>query len=398
MPQFVWPLAAVMLVQAMLMIATVTVPVLAPELAADIGLDAKWIGIYSSLVFTGALVSIILGGYLSRRFGAITMSQVALITSGSALIATASGQLGVITIAAITAGFGYGLATPAASQILANVTPHRRRGIVFSLKQSTVSFGALIAGLLVPILVVGFGWRTAVLSLGVLVFASGFLIHPLRSKQDDRQPPGSSLMLPWHSIGYVLAHPNLRILALITFTFAAAQNSMNAIFVTYLVTKFQISLVLAGSAFSTMQITGMVTRVFLGWATDRFLSATKLLGVIGLSIAIMFYILALVEGTWSMKIVFGIAAATGIFVGGWSGVSLAEISKVVDQKNVAVATSGTIFFSFLGATVGPSLFSLIIAQTDSFDSAFLTIGSAAAAVGFLVLVTHKTRKIGSTTK
>ena len=163
---------------------------------------------------------------------------------------------------------------------------------------------------------------------------------------------------------------------------------MNAIFVTYLVTKFQISLVLAGTAFSTMQITGMLTRVVLGWATDRFLSATKLLGIIGLSIAIMFSILALVEGTWSMTVVFVIAAATGVFVGGWSGVSLAEIARVVDQKSVAIATSGTIFFSFLGAAVGPSLFSVLVARTDSFNPAFLTIAAAAAFVGILVLVTQ----------
>ena len=389
MTQIMWPLAAVMLVQASLMIAAVAVPVLAPELAVDTGIDAKWIGVYSSLVFAGALVSIILGGYLTRRFGAITMSQIALVTAGAALLATASGNVVVITVAAITVGVGYGLATPAASQILANVTQPGHRGVVFSLKQSTVSFGGLIAGLLVPILVVGFGWRTAILCVGLLVITTSLLIHPLRTSQDDRQPPGSpTLVLPWHYISYVLGHPKLRMLALITFTFAAAQNSMNAIFVTYLVTKFQISLVLAGTAFSTMQITGMLTRVVLGWATDRFLSATKLLGIIGLSIAIMFSILALVEGTWSMTVVFVIAAATGVFVGGWSGVSLAEIARVVDQKSVAIATSGTIFFSFLGAAVGPSLFSVLVAQTNSFNPAFLTIAAAAAFVGILVLVTQ----------
>ena len=389
MTQIMWPLAAVMLVQASLMIAAVAVPVLAPELAVDTGIDAKWIGVYSSLVFAGALVSIILGGYLTRRFGAITMSQIALVTAGAALLATASGNIVVITVAAITVGVGYGLATPAASQILANVTQPGHRGVVFSLKQSTVSFGGLIAGLLVPILVVGFGWRTAILCVGLLVITTSLLIHPLRPSQDDRQPPGSpTLVLPWHYISYVLGHPKLRMLALITFTFAAAQNSMNAIFVTYLVTKFQISLVLAGTAFSTMQITGMLTRVVLGWATDRFLSATKLLGIIGLSIAIMFSILALVEGTWSMTVVFVIAAATGVFVGGWSGVSLAEIARVVDQKSVAIATSGTIFFSFLGAAVGPSLFSVLVARTNSFNPAFLTIAAAAAFVGILVLVTQ----------
>ena len=156
MTPIVWPLAAVMLVQAMLMVATVTVPVLAPELALATKIEPHWIGVYSSLVFVGALVSILLGGSLARRFGAVTMSQIALGISGLALVATASGTVSAITIAAVIAGFGYGLATPAASQILANVTRPGRHGIVFSLKQSTVSLGGLIAGVLVPALVVGF--------------------------------------------------------------------------------------------------------------------------------------------------------------------------------------------------------------------------------------------------
>ena len=96
-----------------------------------------------------------------------------------------------------------------------------------------------------------------------------------------------------------------------------------------------------------------------------------------------------------MTVVFVIAAATGVFVGGWSGVSLAEIARVVDQKSVAIATSGTIFFSFLGAAVGPSLFSVLVARTDSFNPAFLTIAAAAAFVGILVLVTqNRVNKIG----
>ena len=123
MTPIVWPLAAVMLVQAMLMVATVTAPVLAPELALATKIEPHWIGVYSSLVFVGALVSILLGGSLARRFGAVTMSQIALATSGLALVATAAGNLWAISVCAVVAGFGYGLATPAASQILAKICP-----------------------------------------------------------------------------------------------------------------------------------------------------------------------------------------------------------------------------------------------------------------------------------
>ena len=386
MTPIVWPLAAVMLVQAMLMVATVTVPVLAPELALATKIEPHWIGVYSSLVFVGALVSILLGGSLARRFGAVTMSQIALGISGLALIATASGTVSAITISAVIAGFGYGLATPAASQILANVTRPGRHGIVFSLKQSTVSLGGLIAGVLVPALVVGFGWRAATLFVGFLVIAGSVLIHPLRTSHDDRQPRGSTtLVAPLRSIMYVLNHPRLRILALITFTFAAAQNSTNAIFVTYLVEKIEVPLVLAGLIFSSMQITGMTTRIFLGWISDHFISAIRLLGIIGLLIAITLMALAFIKPTWSITNIFILAGLTGIFVTGWSGVYLAEIARVVTPEHVAIATGGTVFFSFFGAAIGPSIFSLIVAATNNYTPAFIAIGTAAGLVGVLVL-------------
>ena len=306
------------------------------------------------------------------------------------IFSTSAGNLWAIAICAVVAGFGYGLATPAASQILAKIAKPGRHGIIFSLKQSTVSLGGLIAGLIVPILVVGFGWRAATLVIGLLVIATCAVIHPLRRSQDDRKPSCSTEQhTPWRSLNYVLGHPRLRILALISFTFAAAQNSTNAIFVTYAVEKVEMPLVLAGIAFSTMQTTGMATRVFLGWLTDHFISAVRLLGIIGLLIAITLSIMAFINPAWPTSAIFLFAALAGVFVTGWSGVYLAEIARIVPHDQVAVATGGTVFFSFLGAVVGPSLLSLIIATTDSFSPAFLVMAASAGLVGALVLMTHR---------
>ena len=389
MSKIVWPLAAIMLVQAMLMVATVTVPILAPELALDTGIEPRWIGVYSSLVFSGALVSIVLGGHLTRRFGAVTMSQIALVISGLALMATASGTLPIITIAAIAAGFGYGLATPAASQILAKISQPQRRGFLFSLKQSTVSLGGLIAGLVVPVLVIVFGWKTATFCIGLTVLTACILIHPLRRSQDETQPTQSTtLNAPWRSIRYVLRHPRLRVLALTALTFAAAQNSTNAIFVTFVVETMEMPLVLAGLAFSIMQVAGMATRVFLGWISDQFMSATRLMGVVGLLIAIVLGILPFMNASWPTLFIFIFSGLIGAFVMGWSGVYLAEIARIVRHEDVAIATGGTVFFSFLGAALGPTLFSLILSGTGNYTSAFITIGAIAGSVGLLILATQ----------
>ena len=386
MSKIVWPMAAVMLVQAMLMVATVTVPILAPELALDTGIEPRWIGVYSSLVFSGALISIVLGGHLTRRFGAVTMSQIALVISGLALMATASGTLPIITGSAIAAGFGYGLATPAASQILAKISQPKRRGVVFSLKQSTVSLGGLIAGLIVPALVIGFGWKTATFCLGLTVLTACILIHPLRRSQDEKQPTQlTTLNAPWHSIRYVLHHPRLRVLALTALTFAAAQNSTNAIFVTFVVETMGMPLVLAGLAFSTMQVAGMTTRVFLGWISDQFISATRLMGVVGLLIAMVLSILPFMNASWPAILIYLFSGLIGAFVMGWSGVYLAEIARIVRHEDVATATSGTVFFSFLGAALGPTLFSLILSGTGNYTSAFITIAAISGSVGLLIL-------------
>ena len=176
---------------------------------------------------------------------------------------------------------------------------------------------------------------------------------------------------------------------MITLAFAAAQNSTNAIFVTYLVEKIGMPLVIAGIAFSTMQVTGMATRIFMGWLSDHFISATRLLGLIGLLIASMLSVMAFMDATWSTTTIFIVAGLTGIFETGWSGVYLAEIARIVAPEDVAIATGGTVFFSFLGAAIGPSVFSGIIASTGNYGAAFLTIAAVAGSVGVLVLVTQR---------
>jgi len=113
------------------------------------------------------------------------------------------------------------------------------------------------------------------------------------------------------------------------------------------------------------------------------------LGIIGLLIAITLSMMAFINPTWSTSAIFLFAALAGVFVTGWSGVYLAEIARIVPHDQVAVATGGTVFFSFLGAVIGPSLFSLIIATIDGFSTAFLAMAACAGLVGALVLMTHR---------
>ncbi len=62
-------LAATLSVQAVVTMATLTVPVFAPAAAADIGLDPNSVGIFASIVYIGAMASSLLSGGLAPRDG-----------------------------------------------------------------------------------------------------------------------------------------------------------------------------------------------------------------------------------------------------------------------------------------------------------------------------------------
>ncbi|MDP6953221.1 MAG: MFS transporter, partial [Alphaproteobacteria bacterium] len=278
------PLAATMLVQAMVAMAVSALPVLSPVLAETYGLQSSLIGIYASLVFAGAIFCTALGGTLVSRIGPIRCSQAALLVAGAALAASASGPIMALLVFGVMTGMGYGLATPAASHILARVTPPERRGIVFSAKQSAVPIGGLFAGLLAPVLATAFGWQTAIMALAAVVAATSLVILPLRATLDDDRDTtvAVSLRSPFTAIASAARDPALRGLTVATFAFAALQSSIFAVFSAFLVERGGLDLITAGQAFATLQTAGVLARLTMGWVSDHWVSARKLLALVGI--------------------------------------------------------------------------------------------------------------------
>ena len=80
-----FPLAATLAVQALVAMAVVTVPVLAPELAGATGLPAGYIGIFIAVVYAASMAASLVSGTLIQRYGAIGLSQACLVTCAAGL-------------------------------------------------------------------------------------------------------------------------------------------------------------------------------------------------------------------------------------------------------------------------------------------------------------------------
>ncbi|WP_270939344.1 MFS transporter, partial [Falsiroseomonas oryzae] len=148
--------------------AFLTVPVLAPAIAAETGLPASLAGLHTALVYAGALVTGPLTGPLIRRHGGVRVLQAGLLLMGVGIALAALGSPWALALSALVAGMGHGPVTPAGSHLIASRTPPRRRALVFSLKQAGVPGGAMLVAAAAPAIALAAGWQAGVLAMAAV--------------------------------------------------------------------------------------------------------------------------------------------------------------------------------------------------------------------------------------
>ena len=375
MRSIVAPLSAMMLVQTMTAMAVVTVPVLAPEIAESLAIDTAAVGLYQSAAFVGAAFLTLLSGSLVLRHGGVRVNQASVVLSAAGVGLAVVGSVPIVALGAALAGIGYGLATPAASHVLARVAPPARRGLVFSIKQSAVPLGGLVAGVLFPPVAERFGWVWAVALACALVASAAVIIQPLRARLDDDRDPVHRVRFdaPGQSVRLIFATPRLRPIALVAFSYGAMQLCLFAFLVAYLVERVGLDLVTAGLMFSVMQGAGVAARIGWGWVSDRWISARPLLAGLGVGTIASTVAATAFSEQWPLAGLAAVSAALGATGVGWNGVYLAEVSRAVPMDKVGPATGGIMMFTFVGVVLGPSTFGAIVAMTGSYAAAFIAM-------------------------
>ncbi len=372
-------LTAMVAAQVAIAMAIMTVPVLAPKIAGDIGIEPSRIGVYSAIVFVGAIILTSIGGSVIGRFGSVRTTQIAMLLGAAGLALSLNGWVPGLVLGALAVGMGYGVATPAASHLLARTIPRERRGLVFSLKQTGVPVGGFLLGLTVPAIADRLGWPLGIAAVIGLLVVMALLLQPIRARYDgDRDPerrigPGETLA----AIRLVAAEPRLRPLALASFVYAMMQLSLFSFYVVVLVDRGGLDPVTAGAVFSIMHLGGIVGRPLLGWISDSLLPARPLLAVIGVAIFGCGLALAALDETWPRTLLWAVSFISGIIAAGWNGVYIGEIARIMPGPLVARATGGVSAFTFLGVAIGPAVFSAIVAARGSYIDAFLAVGAVA---------------------
>lgn len=364
-------LGAVTGVQAIATLAVLAMATVAPRAAPALGIGPEFVGYQISLTYVAAAIVSAIAGTAVRRWGAGTVSQTALALALIGTLGLASGSLALAAAATLIIGAGYGLTNPAASHLLFRHTAPRQRNLVFSIKQTGVPIGGIIAGVMLPVLTEAFGWQGAVSSCSLLALIAFVLFLRMRKPWDAGKTSG----LPFRSsvlfgLSLVWRRPEMRRLGLTGTFFAATQLSLMTFTVTFLVKDLGWTLVLAGTVAATVQVTGAVARIGWGAIADRTGNGIKILVLIGLlssAAAVATAMLGPAAPSWVVIATLSFFGASSI---GWNGVFLAEVARLSGSDDVSAATGGALLFTFAGVVIGPTLYASLYQLVGAYGTTF----------------------------
>lgn len=388
-PSGAWSVLAVTLaIQALVSMAVLTVPAMAPAMAQSLNVSPTLIGLYIAVVYAGAMLASLMSGPWVLRWGAIRVSQLGLLVcaAGLVLLAAAPGVVSAL-VGAFLIGVGYGPITPASSHLLARTTPPDRVSLVFSIKQTGVPLGGVMAGALVPGLLVFGGTDAALLAVAVGNIVCAAIAQPMRDELDADREPGRALGVASLTgpIRLVVSQPQLAQLASFSFVFSAVQMCLASYLVTYLHSALGYSLVVAGVVLSTAQVGGVVGRVLWGYMADRWLGPRRMLAVLAVLMALCCAITAALNVGAPLVLVIVLMAAFGASATGWNGVYLAEVARMAPAGQASAATGGALSVTFLGVVLGPVLFGMLSGAFDSYRAGYLALALPAAACAWQLL-------------
>ncbi|MBW7923371.1 MAG: MFS transporter [Burkholderiaceae bacterium] len=433
------PLLALFVTLGVQMLASLVLSapsVLAPAVAPRLGFAPERVGLFVGLAYLMAMLSGLWSGRGVASIGAVRLSQAAMFSCALGAFAATGGSTGLLVVAAIAIGTGYGLINPASTTLLERHSPTARRALFFSIKQTGVPLGVALAGLLMPWGLAALGWQWSIALAAVACALLGAALFPtVHRLQKARRLPGPAADADWsaepldaapgvdwpaeppeaapgdaraaalaeskpaaaglNALRSVLRDPALRRLSLTSLAFASTQ----LVFVTFLVSLLNLqlshSLAWAAGILAAAQVVSTLSRIALGHAADRWIDAARLLGWLGLAMAASLVALALLRPTTANAWVFAAAifcAATGM---GWNGVYFAELACTARERaDLATVAGASQFFTFAGSMSGPVLFAGIIRAGGSYSTGFALFALLPAAAGLALLRARRARRSG----
>ncbi|HEX6447223.1 MAG TPA: MFS transporter [Streptosporangiales bacterium] len=333
---------------------------LAPFLTAEYHLTPSTLGTVTSAYYLAAAgLSPLMGRWVNRlgTRGALFVT-VALGWAGSLAFASAP-AFAVVLLSVFVAGAATAMANPA-TNVAISALPRPHAALV-GVKQSGVQVAASIAGAVLPVVAVGHGWRTAVLScsVGFAVGLVAVLIMPL-AKPSQVVAQTSRDAAP---------APGARRLALFAGLMGCGIAATNVYLVLYAHVRTHMDVRLAGALLATVGFVAIGARIVYTLVAERVSApdrtGMRMLRAMAVVAVAATALVAFAPSLGTSALWVG-AVAIGMSAAAFNGVLMLVVIRTNKTTSTA-RTSGLVqAFFFGGLLVSPPVFGFLVDVTGSY--------------------------------
>ncbi|MCV4289003.1 MFS transporter [Pseudomonas capsici] len=343
---------------ALPMLVFYAIGALGPYLVVDLNVPEHWLGYLTMSAFAFAALLSLWAGAIVDRLGA--RRALALLFGICAvaytLAAIAPGFYGLALAMAIF-GVAQALANPATNLLIAQAIPVAERPAAVGFKQAGVQVSALFAGLLLPLIAQGLGWRPALLLFAPVAFVLGWAGARRLPKAENCN---AGIPITWQR-----PPPRLVLLMAVQCCVAIALSS----FVTFLGVYARaqgVPAVLGGTLVALFGVMGIVARLLLTPLAARMKDESWMLLILCLLAALAVCGLGQASPQawawlWVGSIGMGLTAVATNAV----AMSMVMRDRALGAPAVSASLLSVGFFG--GFALGPPLFGMLLRHAQGYD-------------------------------
>lgn len=357
---------------------------LVPLIQGELALTYTGVGLLTSAFFVPYTILQVPLGYLADRRGFRTLMLPSLVVLSVAafLLGTISSLWEGILWRAVAGAASAGVFVPAI-QAATRLYPPERRSFAIGLLGSSVGASVVFIGLVAPLLGVAWGWRSAILTLSSVGFATS--VYFLVASRGVRPKPSASL-LPRPDARAVLRRRALWIGSYWHFVRLGITIALFTWLPTFLVTTHGFPLVEAGFALALFSALATVATPMGGYLADRLHSNVRVIAAAFSGFAVGAVIAALGSGQALFWILSGVLGWF-IFVG--FPPMFALIPRLFGVQNAGVVSGFQNMVANAGSIALPLMFGGVRDATGSFTNAWFVLTALLVAGLALAPLVHR---------
>lgn len=346
-----------------------------PTVELDMGFNHAQVGSLFMFLSMGALISMLLAGFVSARVqyrGAIILSTMGV---GAATILVSLGQsIHYLRLAVFLVGLAGGMYFPSGVALITGLVVPGAYGRALAIHEMAPNLSYVCSPLIAELLLTRMSWRAVLLTLAATALGAGILFTVKgNSGRQTGEPPS------WANIKLILANPSFWIMAPIFGLGVAAGMGVFSMMPLYLIHEGGLERSTANFIVAMSRLSGLGVSFFGGWISDR-IGPRKAMAIMASATGLLTILIGLTKGAWLTVFVFLQPAAVVCFL----PPALASLSRLEKPALRSLVVALTLAAAMtMGSGAIPQLMGWL-ADRGMFSVGFYILGTALPVSALLI--------------